>query len=46
MDIFIGLKIQMVDLFFNIYEHLQDKAANSRPKDLEDINQLKAIKKK
>jgi hypothetical protein len=30
----------------SIDELLQDKASNSRPKDLEDINQLKAIKKK
>lgn len=33
-------------LFIGFDELLQDKAANSRPKDLADIKQLKSIKKK
>ena len=33
-------------LFIGFDELLKDKAANSRPKDLEDIKQLKSIKKK
>ena len=37
-------KIEM--LFIGIDELLQDKAANSRPKDLEDIKHLISIKKK
>lgn len=32
--------------FIGIDELLQDKAANSRPKDLEDIKHLTSIKKK
>lgn len=39
--------INGIDLqFIGIDELLQDKAANSRPKDLDDIKQLKSIKKK
>ena len=37
-----GINIQ----FIGFDELLQDKAANSRPKDLADIKQLKSIKKK
>ena len=39
--------INEIELFFiGIEELLQDKAANSRPKDLEDIKHLTSIKKK
>jgi hypothetical protein len=33
-------------LFIGIDEILQDKSANSRPRDLEDIKHLTSIKKK
>jgi hypothetical protein len=39
--------INEIDLIFIGFDDLlQDKAVNSRPKDLEDIKQLKSIKKK
>ncbi|MBY0479115.1 MAG: hypothetical protein K2Q24_15815 [Chitinophagaceae bacterium] len=39
--------IKGIDMqFIGIDELLQDKAANSRPKDIADIKQLKSIKKK
>ena len=39
--------IKGIDMqFIGFDELLQDKAANSRPKDLSDIKQLKSIKKK
>lgn len=39
--------INEIEMFFiGIDELLQDKAANSRPKDLEDIKHLNSIKKK
>jgi predicted nucleotidyltransferase len=37
-----GIEMQ----FIGLDELLQDKAANSRPKDLADIKQLKSIRKK
>jgi len=41
------IKINEIELvFIGIDELLQDKASNPRHKNLEDINQLKAIKKK
>jgi len=40
-------RIKEIDIpFIGFDELLQDKAANSRPKDLADIKQLKSIKKK
>ena len=41
------ITIRKVDMpFIGLDELLQDKAANSRPKDLSDIKQLRSIRKK